>query len=164
MFLYQMIWFSFLTFHRTSFSQSLLLPMELGSSPAPKIVVFNSGIQEPVTRNWCCKVTRTASLAWHPAQVVVASPLDPVTWEPESGAISPIHEQAFWCETNQQWREMAIHILVCKSQANGMAYLGMAVNERRVRKSLLWWTQWLILMGWVLLFYLVSWFIVWLRS
>jgi hypothetical protein len=64
-----------LTCYRTSFSLSLLRQMELGFSPAPRIVAFNSGIQELVTHNSCYKVTRTLSSVLHPAQAEAALPL-----------------------------------------------------------------------------------------
>jgi hypothetical protein len=47
---------------RTSFFLSLSLQMETGFSPDQRIVVSNSGTQEPATPNSCCKATRTPLL------------------------------------------------------------------------------------------------------
>jgi hypothetical protein len=62
--------------------------METGFSPAPRIVVFNSGIPELATLNSCCKATRTPSFPSHPAHLVDRSQPDPAICVPESGATS----------------------------------------------------------------------------
>jgi hypothetical protein len=73
---------------RTSFSLSLLPPMETGYFPDRRTAASNSGIPEPVTRNSCCKDTRTPSSPLLLVHLVAHLLLALVTCALESGAIS----------------------------------------------------------------------------
>lgn len=84
---------------RTLFSLLLSHQMETGFFPAPRTVEFNSGIQELVILNLCCKATRIVSFLSHLVQLVDLSRQEVEICALESGHTS--HTKARECKMNR---------------------------------------------------------------
>jgi len=107
-----------LTLKRTLFSLLLSPQMETGFFPAPRTVEFNSGIQEPVILNLCCKGTRTVSFLSRLVQLVDLLRQEVEICAHESGHTS--HTKARECRMNR----LEIRLYARRVWAIWQAYFG----------------------------------------